>query len=310
MTNKIKNLKSYRIDICFYPESDVNLKYWIGAVLRNRFLYAADKVTDINGISLRQIIDTLPLSEEHFLFKQLKGGFPKGFLFDCSTLPHDNRGFVLKAETSYSFGLILIGKTIEYRNMYEKALRIMLESGFGEPVVKMKIISISNDNISTINSDIISQDNMKLGLKFITPVNITPGNGHDSNGFQNKMNQFPSFYQFIRSLAYRIATLSLLYCDYRIFNTKDEMDNDIEKYVSHSVQAILTEARISRKTCYSTPKKGKQYVYTMHGYTGELYFENVPSRYIPIITFGKSIGVGADINYGLGCYDIIIRKTI
>ena len=61
------------------------MKHWIGAVLRNNFLYVAESIKDVQGISLRQIIETLPLPEDHFLYRQLKKGGAKKDSF--STAP-------------------------------------------------------------------------------------------------------------------------------------------------------------------------------------------------------------------------------
>lgn len=42
----------------------------------------------------------------------------------------------------------------------------------------------------------------------------------------------------------------------------------------------------------------------MNGYCGELVFGNVESRYYPVLEFASSLGVGNDISYGLGMYEI------
>ena len=85
--NLLRGLTVCRLTVRFFTEERVSMKFWIGSVLRNRFLYAADHIFDEQGISLRQHIDTLSITEDHFLYRQLRGGFRKGFLFDCSTLP-------------------------------------------------------------------------------------------------------------------------------------------------------------------------------------------------------------------------------
>ena len=73
MENLLQNLSVSRLTVRFFAQERVSMKFWIGAVLRNRFLYAADQVLDEQGLSLRRHIDTLPLPQDHFLYKQLQG---------------------------------------------------------------------------------------------------------------------------------------------------------------------------------------------------------------------------------------------
>lgn len=304
MTDLIKDLFSYRMDVRFFTDAPVQMRYWIGAVLRNRFLFAAESVHDENGMSLRSIIDTLTLPEDHFLYRQLRGGFPKGFLFDCSSLPRRSSGFTLDAGRVYSFSLILIGSNIMYRPLFEEALRIMLDNGFGTPAVPMHLIEINPGEAMRMEDAWTGSGTVGISLEFKTPVCLMSNATRAGNGFQNKLNGFPSFYQFMRSLSYRLVTLGMLYSNGAVPGNKDEMDGIIEDYISASGEAVLASAEIVSRKCYSTPKKGKDTVYSMSGYTGRLCFDNVQAHYIPFIRFGSGFGVGMDINYGLGSFCI------
>lgn len=42
------------IEFRFSQEKNINMRFWIGAVLRNRFLYEAEFVVDKDGESLRK----------------------------------------------------------------------------------------------------------------------------------------------------------------------------------------------------------------------------------------------------------------
>lgn len=306
MDDLIKGLFYYKTDIRFFTDKRIEMRYWIGAVLRNRFLYAAENVIAPNGMSLRSIIDTLELSQEHFLYKQFCGGFPKGFLFNCSNLPHKNSGFVLEENKVYSFSLILIGNNVKYRGLFVEAVKIMISNGFGTPIMPLNLIDISEGNIVHFSDKASVTDSVKLILEFKTPVCLMQKTNSKGNGFQNKMNNFPSFYQFMRSICYRIVTLGILYSGYTSYKCKDDMEKDINEYIEQSVEAILQEVRIKYEKRYSTPKKGENNVYTMGGYMGNLCFENVASKYIPLISFCSGLGVGSDINYGMGCFDFMI----
>lgn len=297
------NLTYYRIEIGFLPTARVRMKYWIGAVLRNRLLHAADQVYDQQGKSLRQLIDSLPLEEEHFLYRQLQGGFPKRFLLDCSSLPYEAPGFCLKPGTPYHFSLLLIGESCSYLNLFVKAVYRMMDEGFGYPMTPMTLLSIKAQKADYTAMPDTGPDNRILKLQFKTPVCLMHASPKGGNGFQNKLNNFPSFYQFMRSLTYRMATLSILYAGNRLWETRTQMDTWIEQYTDKSTEAVLLQANLLYEKRYSTPKKGKDDVYTMDGYTGNLTFGHVSTQYIPLLSFASGLGVGDNVNYGMGCFE-------
>lgn len=305
-TALLEDLQAYKIDIRFFAEQNVQMRYWIGAVLRNRFLYAAAHVFDEQGTSLLNILNTFALPEHHFLYKQLCGGFPKGFLFDSCSLPGHGSGFLLESDKVYSFSLIIIGNQIKYKFLFVHALKLMLEEGFGTPIVPLTIIDIKEEVIQMQQAS-LSVENVTCKLHFKTPVSLVQASGCKmGGGFQNKLNNFPSFYQFMRSLIYRLATLEILYSNQNFFGSKDEMDAFVDNFIIQSAEASLLSAEIKLKTCYSSPKIGQNNVYTMRGFTGTLCFSNVSSYFIPFILLGVDLGVGSNINYGLGHYDVTL----
>ncbi len=306
MEKLIEDLFYQKIDVRFFTEKRLEMRYWIGAVLRNRFLYAAEQVFDANGLSLRSIIDTLTLSKDHFLFRQFNGGFPKGFLFDCSRLPHGHSGFILEADRVYTFSLIIVGDNVKLKSLFIDALKLMLESGFGTPVLPLMTIDISAGDVIRVPEVLDDSKKVLLEINLKTPVNLMRNINAAGNGFQNKLNNFPSFYQFMRSLAFRLVSLEILYTGNVKFFDKDGMNKHIDSYIEQSMYAMLLDACICYEKCYSTPKKGENNVYTFGGYTGKLIFDNVPVQYIPLLRFASGLGVGADINFGMGNFDVIV----
>lgn len=304
METLLRSLSACRLMVRFFAEEPVSMKHWIGAVLRNNFLYAAESIKDVQGISLRQIIETLPLPEDHFLYRQLKGGFPKGFFFDCSDLPAEARGFTLDANRIYTFSMVLIGNQSKYKPLYVEALRQMITRGFGHPVVSMTLIDITETQPGTPSAPSFETGLAEVQLRFKTPVCLirTPNAG--GNGFQDKLNNMPTFYQFVRSQTYRLVTLGILYGEPLPFGTRDEMEHWIEQQVSPATEAILLRANLLYERLRSTPRVGSDTVYVMGGYSGRLIFGNVPARLLPVLAAGALFGVGADINYGLGQFSM------
>lgn len=307
MKNLMKGLNYYRINVRFLAEKQVRMKFWIGAVLRNRFLFAADNVVDANGRSLRNIIDTITLPESHFLYKQLQGGFPKGFFLDCSSLPRNASGFTIESNRVYSFSLILVGNHINYKRLYVEALKKTLEDGFGAPIEPIHVIDVSDAEEICMQDLVLGVDRVALELQLNTPVELTQKTSEVGNGYKNKLNNFPSFYQLLRSVAYRLLTLRLLYTDdVDAFESKDKMDGFIDVYIAQAVEAVLLNANIRHERCYAPPKQGHDNLYTMRGYIGRLCFANVPSRYFPLLWFASGVGVGNNVNYGLGNFSVCL----
>lgn len=119
------------LDIRFYPSDTIQMPYWIGAVLRNRFLYAASQVKDSEGKTLFGWLDELPLPESHPCYKNLTGGFPKGYWFDCTTLPSGHKDFTLEKERVYTFSLMIVGHLNRLVPLFVEALQKMCNDGFG-----------------------------------------------------------------------------------------------------------------------------------------------------------------------------------
>lgn len=300
MENLSQSLSASRLTVRFFAGERTAMRHWIGAVLRNNFLYAADSITDEHGTSLRQLIDTLPLPDDHFLFDRLKGGFPKGFFFDCSDLPVEGSGFELEANRVYTFALVLIGSHAAYKSLYVEALRQMLARGFGHPAVPMTLVDITETSPGTPSTYSPETGLAEVQLRFKTPVCLIRALNAGGNGFQDKLNNMPSFYQFVRSLTYRLVTLGILYGEPLPFGTRDEMERWIEQQVSPASAAILLRANLLYERLRSTPRVGSNTVYVMGGYAGRLIFGNVPAGLLPVLAAGTVFGVGADINYGLG----------
>lgn len=304
MEEILKNLSCHNISIRFFARRQVRMRHWIGAVLRNNFLYAAEHVLNEEGISLRQLLEKLPLPEEHFLYKQLCGGFPKGFFFDCSHLPCANSEFILEADKVYTVSLVVIGRCIKYRYLFAKAVWQMFSRGFGHPVVPMEVVDIDEQEVCCSSSVVASEKVLDVEFQFETPVCLMHLPQEEGGGFQNKLNNFPSFYQMVRSLAYRVLTLHMLYGEKAGLENREQMDEWIEQYVGLSTKAILLRADLRYEKRYSTPKKGTPRVYVLTGYMGRLVWGNVSASYLPLLVLGSYLGVGFHINYGFGKFCI------
>lgn len=319
----LKRLYYHKLNIQFYPEDDIYMPFWGGAVWRNRFLYFAEMVFDEDGVSLLEHIDSLTIGDSHPFYDQFKGGFPKGFLFDCSEFSCPGGHLSLYRRQVYGFSLILIGKCSVWLPLFVKALRLMFMDGVGEPKARLNLIDIEEDGSDVLCgrswdygapkspihfTNVMSASQKTLSLHLITPVRLTNclGKGCSNDGHQGRLNNFPSLYQMMRSVAFRLLTLCMLYTEESVFMDWKELDDCVEEFVKDTKKAFLLSANISWEIVRSTPKKGSDKVYVMNGYCGKLVFGNVESRYYPVLEFASCLGVGNDISYGLGMYEIVI----
>lgn len=319
----------HKISVRFYPVDEIRMDVWIGAVIRNNFLYAAENVYDKHGQSLRQKIDDLPLPDNHPYYKQFLGGTPKGLFFDCSDIPYVEKGIRLEKNHIYTIHFILAGSFSEYYLQVIEAIRSLFSRGFGHPMTPATIIDIFettddeqhhilySDNCNFLNTPSHSikladyyqefhstNEKRNLTLQFVTPVSLihprTKVNKEIS--YQDKLNCFPSFYQFMRSVAYRLMTLNLLYGKEVDITDQQTTEAALNVYIEAATEAILLQANISNKRLYSTPRKEQSSVYVMNGYQGTITWGNVDSKYVPLLIFASHLGVGNDINFGLGIF--------
>lgn len=324
------NLYYHTLKIRFTASANITMNCWFGAMLRNRFLKAADNILDNDGTSLRLLLNRLPLPENHFLYNRLSGGFPKSFLFRFDDINPDIDGFILEANRIYYINLIIIGDFCRYVDLFSQAIDLMFSQGFGHPITPLSLIDIceeGSDNYIYSHRKVIGQlsnptrfegfndifenqfdnERIQLQIDLLTPTSLISKPGKiETSGYQGRLNNFPSLYQIMRSACFRMATLTMLYCDSNIYNSESEMDEAIESYLSAITQAILINASISWQRCLSTPRKNGA-TYQLWGYTGQLLFGNLPYYYIPILHFMQSLAIGNDINYGLGTYSIRYR---
>ena len=199
--NLYKDLYYSRFEIKIRATDDVVFDAWPGAIIRNNLLYAAEQIRiHKTGKTLREQIDALPLAENHPLYKELKDGFPKGYVLTDFTRFDSSYpcGTILKEE-DFSFTLLLTGRFNDYRFYFFEAIREMCERGFGKPMTPFQLIDISESRLSPVTfSDYIQADTVDcfttLTIRFLTPtiLNRLKGKKNAQLSYQDKTNRFPS----------------------------------------------------------------------------------------------------------------------
>lgn len=333
--NFCKELVYHRLEVCISPESDVAIDGWLGAVIRNNFLFAAAEVKAGKEMSLLELIDRLPLRDDHPLYGELLGGFPKGYSLSVVS-PGDvyaSRLFFHKGE-KVVFSLVLFGKCVSWYKDFIVAVRMMCKQGMGSPRVPWLLHEIYetdgqgrsqqvavgySDKVAPLRFPVRLMDfeeerfgcrEKQVRLDFISPVQLTlPAVKKNTTGsYQDKMNGFPSFYQLVRSAVFRCVKLTALYACPLEKEAYLQANEEIEDYIEQAASAWLEMAGLRRVSMRGPKRDDGRLPIILSGYMGKLVFSGDFNVYTPFLAFMQAAGIGNDTVYGLGAYRIEVLK--
>lgn len=325
----------HQLEIRFSPTCNIDLEHWIGSVIRNNLLYSTSLVEVGNGKTLYDIINEFPLPETHSLYRELSGGFPKGYalthvLMDGFSKPP----LVLSKDRVGCFSISLIGGMARYHLHFIEAIKKMCSRGIGNPRVPLTLIDISEvhpfrspnllythgTNASPLLKmpvylvDFLQKtvhDKSEVLISFTTPVNLVQNRKKKNRqlSFQDKQNGFPSFYQFTRSVVFRMIKYAVLYGDVAHERWNEDSSLAIENWILQAAEPFLVSVGLERVSVRSTPKKEKASTILFRGYTGSMKYYGSFGSYLPVLFFAQSVGAGNDVTYGMGEYTIKIRAV-
>jgi len=307
--DKVNTFGYLELEVEAIAAGDVIIDGWWGASLRNNFLFAAAQVNVVGTITLRQIIDTFTLQQEHPLYNELKGGFPKGYSLLLwshreAAIPY----YKLNKGECIGFSFMLYGHYSEYYTAFTQAIQNMFESGIGNPRVTFHPVHITAKPFVCL-SDYRSHKS-KVKERYITIEYPVPTNLYNHLTFRqgyycDRQHEFPSFRQLIHTLAYRVAKLTALYVCPQDKSFYHEVESLISSFTQYAVTPVLVSAQIQRMELNSTPQKRKEERIKFAGYTGFLTFSGNFNYYLPLLLFMQNVGVGNNTTYGLGRYIIV-----
>ena len=303
----------HRFDIKVSAHENVTFDAWPGAVIRNNLLYAAEQIRiRKTGRSLREQIDTFPLEDDHPLYKELKEGFPKGYvLTDFSHAAMNNSAVFIRKEEEFTFSLLLIGRFNEYRYYFFEAIREMCERGIGKPMTPFRLSDITENPGSPVAlSDFTRQEiedkRSEITIRFRTPVILhrLKEKKNTQLSYQDKCNRFPGFYQLVRSAFYRLQKLHALYVEPTARSVVLFDETMMETYLEKAGRPLLQSANIQHINLPNTPKKGMKNEMPLAGYIGEQKYSGYFRQYLPLLKFMEELGVGNETVYGMGRYEV------
>lgn len=315
----------HRLDVRMAATAATKFDGWIGAVLRNNLLYATEQVSMPDGDgSFREFITKIPLRREHPLYKELENGFPAPYYL----YPHNNYGFnngtIIAQGDIVSFSLVLIGSQMAiYFNLFINAIRTMCRQGFGVNKQSFALIDICECSqrgdskiIATADKNIASQlsypvsfplfDKLcetqfkEITINLSTPLCLSK----PSTLLLIRENIFPNFQQLLNSSANRFIKLNALYAFPFDANRYDTLYNLVKKQINNVNLPVLERANIQRINMRGNQRKDNGKCILFEGYIGDLLFQGNCSSFLPLLAFMEQLGIGHNLTYGLGKYNI------
>ncbi|MGB8657438.1 MAG: CRISPR system precrRNA processing endoribonuclease RAMP protein Cas6 [Candidatus Zixiibacteriota bacterium] len=215
-----------------------------------------------------------------------------------------------EAGEKLNFGLVLVGKAIEYLPYFIFTFQELGNIGIGKKKGKFSLSKVhgsdSNDQETIIydagQSKIVNLPQVKfpfrenngqrneqqLTLNFLTPVRVK---------YEGSLGTQLDFHVLIRNLLRRISTLAYFHCD------EDQSSIDFKGLIQKA-----KEIRIARNGLrwyewerYSARQDTRM---NMGGFVGKITYEGNLSEFIPFIEAGELVHVGKGTSFGLGKFEL------
>lgn len=301
--------------------------------LRNNFLFASTKIKLSEEMTLSEKLHQFNLDNEHPLYKELKDGFPPGFIFTAYPLQQpfsfirDNI-LICPTDGTLKLKLILIGKTIQYFRSFIEAIKLMCETGFGHPVTQFDLLDIYENypngkarfvlnkqqelfdpalsvGYSLFND--LKYNQSQLSFVFETPTLLFRRNKMNAHkeqpGVNEQNNGFFSFYHIMKSIVERAIKLSVLYCGVRVEDYLLEKE-EISGFLQQACTLQLISCNIEKVLLPPVLQKNRKDRIELEGYKGIITFSGLFNCYVPLLNYFEELHIGKDISYGLGKYTI------
>jgi len=221
---------------------------------------------------------------------------------------------VYQAEDVLPFGLILIGKAIDYLPYFIYAFEELGRIGIGKGKGKFQLVKVSEAHLplqqAKDKESIIYQGNDKMlreidgpiqwqdiigspipsqtHLSFLTPVRIK---------YENSLAKNLEFHVFFRNILRRISLLSYFQCGNRLDDIGFKELIEQAKKVKTINKSLIWEDWERYSNRQATKMK-------MGGLIGEVTYEGNLEPFWPYIKLGEYIHVGKGSSFGLGKYTV------
>ena len=248
------------------------------------------------------VFETPPPSDTKIMRKYESAPHP--FIIE----PPETSQSVFEINSNLPFGLILIGKAIDYLPYFIYAFSEQGKVGIGKHRGKFELKNVKNGRttIYELEEQTISKPKIKslplkfnfkssfireeIKLNFLTPTRIIRN--------EEPLKEI-NFSVLIRQLLRRISLVSYFHCGIDITGW------DFKKIISEAEKVSVKESNFKWHDWerYSAKQQKRM---KLGGFLGEITFEGEIAQFMPLLKIGEIIHIGKGATFGLGKY--IIEK--
>ncbi|GBD96767.1 MAG TPA: CRISPR system precrRNA processing endoribonuclease RAMP protein Cas6 [Nitrospirae bacterium] len=227
--------------------------------------------------------------------------------------PHTAKETFEHSET-FTFGLVLFGKAIDYFPYFLFVFQQLGENGIGREKGRFEIETVNNERFDTGveiyssadkclkgNIQIYSSENffrvysdiIKMGPEQITVRLLTPFRFKKDGHFRDNF----GFFDLFRNLLNRLYLLTYFHCGNRFDRDHREL---LE--MSKGVEIMDKNIRWHDWVRYSNRQKTRM---KMGGVVGEFRIKGDLAQFLPFLKIGEYTNIGKATSMGLGKYEIV-----
>ena len=317
----LNNFPLAKFQLTISPIDKIILPKYKGSTFRGGFGHAFKKVVcvsfhkDCSGCMLKEkciysyVFETPPPKDTTIMRKYPYAPHP--FIIE----PPIDEKTEFDENDNLDFGLILIGKVIDYLPYFIFTFNELGKIGLGKGMGKYQLIEVKNivKNNDIIEESVIYKGDGKIlnnkykilssediinqtkkfnkkesiELQFITPTRIK---------YKNKLISDLEFHILIRNLLRRISLLLYFHCD-------EELDIDFKEVIEKSKE-IITETSDLEWYDWERYSHRQDERMSLGGFIGKITFKGDIKEYLPILFLGQYTHIGKQTSFGLGKYEM------
>lgn len=218
--------------------------------------------------------------------------------------PPEERQRIYEPAEKLGFGLILIGRAVDYLPYFIYTFDELGKTGLGKGRGKYRLLSVKDHEKpiysyedKTIRTALVSEQILpdafsfgsrleEVSLSFLTPARIV---------YQRELVSELDFHILLRSLLRRLCLLHYFHCESR------EPLWDHKLLISKTEEVITGESSLQWHDWerYSARQGVRM---KLGGVVGDITYKDVPDAFMPILRAGEILHVGKGTSFGLGKY--------
>ncbi|WP_333654949.1 CRISPR system precrRNA processing endoribonuclease RAMP protein Cas6 [Dissulfurispira sp.] len=304
-----------RFEFCVVPRDPLILPSYKGSTFRGAFGHAfkrvvcALKAKECSGCLLKEkcvysyVFETPPPPDTKMMRKYVAAPHP--FIIE----PPLEKRMSYKPADEITFGLVLVGRAIDYLAYFIYAFSELGSIGIGRGKGSFELKNVSSNGRIIYDSQSKTIHSFKANdiplffddssgkseienvtIRFLTPTRIF---------YNNHLTKDLEFHILVRNLLRRLSLLYYFHCG------GDPSDWDFKGLIKKSEDVVVAKRNLRWYDWerYSARQNTKM---KMGGFVGEITFNGDVEQLMPLIKAGEIVHVGKGTTFGLGKYEVLI----